>query len=251
MLGYRLFRHSILMLVNNFGAALKVSLIPGAISVATIYSVIGLARQVSSEDPATSPAIWFGVLISLIVTILVFCWAAVSWHRYVLQEEMPGAFFPAWHGPEIKAYIGASIRIVSIICVLALVLAAVIAFIAAALSWGSLDTRQSSVGTIIFNLLIGYFWLRYGLILPSAALGVRMSLGESWGETKPYAGAVFVAQLCSSIFFAIPTVIANSPFGAPLSGFAYFAVGGWLQVMVGISLLTALYGHIHEKRELI
>ena len=77
-----------------------------------------------------------------------------------------------------------------------------------------------------------------------------MTLGESWTQTEPFWRPIFVAQLLNMGFFSIPYLIAQTPIGAPLNGFAYFTIATWLQVMVGISILTTLYGMIVEKREL-
>jgi len=179
-----------------------------------------------------------------------FCWVAVAWHRYALRQEPPGRILPRWNGAEAAKYAGASVRIL-LVTILAATLVAILASVVAAIAGsGSFDSNQPGPLSFLFQLLVGFVFMRFSLVLPEAALGGRMKLGESWSTTATFWKPILVAQLVSQLFFTIPFWIAQTPLGAPLNGFAYFTIASWLQIMVGISIVTTLYGFIVEKRDL-
>ena len=238
------------MLANNLGAAFTVSLGPLAIVMAVSFAVM---MPIFSLESGQSPSVGYILLafIVLAATIAVlFCWVAVAWHRFALREEYPGRFFPRWHGDAAGKYFGSSLRIFFVSIPIGFLLGIVFGVISALAGQGTFMSTDGGVLAFVFNLLVGYALLRFALILPTAALGGRMTLGESWTQTEPFWKPIFVAQLLNMGFFSIPYLIAQTPIGAPLNGFAYFTIATWLQVMVGISILTTLYGMIVEKREL-
>lgn len=249
MLGIQIFRHAVLMLVNNLGAAFRISLGPFLLAVGAVFIVI--ATLTSTSDQPNMDARFLSVLILLFaVLVLLFCWTAVAWHRYALLEESPGAFFPRWTGTAVKKYFGASVRFffatLLVITVAGLALGAAVG----AIGFGNFDTTNAGPAAFLINSVIGYFCLRFALVLPAAALGGRMKLGESWSNTGRLWAPIFVSHIAFVLFFSIPGWILQTPLGAPLSGFAYFALAAWLQTMVGISILTTLYGFIVEERDL-
>ena len=238
------------MLANNLGAAFTVSLGPFVIGMAVFFAVLMPIFSLETGQSLSAGYILFAIIIMAATTTVLFCWVAVAWHRYALREEHPGRFLPRWHGDAASKYLGSSLRIFFVSIPIGLLLGIVFGVISALAGQGTFISTDGGVLGRAFNFLVGYALLRFALILPTAALGGRMKLGESWTLTEPFAMPVFVAQVFNMGFFSVPFLVAQTPLGASLNSFAYFAVATWLQVMVGISILTTLYGMVVEKREL-
>lgn len=240
MLGFRLFRHAVLMLVDNLGPAFRVSLAPFAGVALAAYMFLSVIQG------SFTTLFVVVILICLAMVFATFCWVAASWHRYVLLEEEPGAFAPAWNGPVINAYAGAAIRVFG----KTLLVAVPLGILMAVLSGGNFNSNAGGPLSLVFNTLISYLSIRWSLALPAAAIGQYMTTGESWRLSKPFAGPVFLAMVCVNLLTMIPGILAGSAIGSALGEFAYFTVASWLQLMLSVSLLTALYGHIVQGRDL-
>jgi hypothetical protein len=102
----------------------------------------------------------------------------------------------------------------------------------------------------IFNVLMSYVYIRLSLVLPAAALGERMSIWTSWKVSRPFAWPVLIAMVLVNLLVSIPALLVGTQIGEALAMVSYFVFSGWLQIMLSISLLTALYGHIVQERPL-
>jgi hypothetical protein len=97
-------------------------------------------------------------------------------------------------------------------------------------------------------LYVSYMWLRFGIVLPATAVGRPMGFGEAWRATSPYGNAILgSAVILVLINIGISLVGAILP--APLAVLLTVAAN-WVILMVGISILTTLYGVIVERRTL-
>jgi hypothetical protein len=263
--GWKIVRHSFVLLFNNLGNALKVSIGPYLIGIAlsiAAFLAAGLPLRVL-ETLASNPGMTYqirdapgpfilAVLAVLVLIMFVSAWVAVSWHRFVLLEDYPG-IIPAISGRPIWGYLG---RVVLLIIILILI--AIPTGIVAGLVSAPFVSQNPGTGALVALLIIGtlvaaflsWVWLRLGLILPAAAVGKPMGMGESWSATARISGAIFVAAL---IMFAISGVVSfllASVFGEGTAGTILGLIVNWISVMVGISVLTTLYGHLVEDREM-
>ncbi len=110
------------------------------------------------------------------------------------------------------------------------------------------------------TLFVGMlFFYRFGIVLPATALGRPFGFGEAWRATRGTLGAVLLLTLITTVAETLGSflITGQAGFGAPplvrspLSfAFAFVQLWAWFVTMIGVSLLTALYGHYVEKREL-
>jgi hypothetical protein len=139
-----------------------------------------LTLLVSALIPIVSSNIFlFGVLIFLeLVPATIF---AVSWHRYVLlgSQRAPPRLIPSWSKVH-WLFVGYSIVVSYLVMGGALLAMSVFSMI--------LALSGAPAGIFVFVTVFGipgvlYPSLRLSLVLPSTAVGARVTLGESPGAT--------------------------------------------------------------------
>ena len=93
-------------------------------------------------------------------------------------------------------------------------------------------------------------WVGYRIspILPSAAMGKRMPLKEAWYATGT-SGAAFVVL---TVITVVAGYLVNAPAQAlpGILGVLWAFLANWASVLVGASILTTIYGHYVEGRQL-
>lgn len=266
-MGWDIVKHSLRMVVMNLGAALRVTLAPVVIGLVLAYligSLLGvdfgalftdpdvletLSGNASVADPASGlsdaqvQSIAMLVPISIILYLLMASWMAVSWHRYILVEEKLGVV-PTFDFGTVTAYAGKSLLIGLII------MAAVIA-----VSLVLLPVLGFTFGLFLYAFVIGigvsFLVFRLSICLPARAIGEKMGIAESWSKTSDMSGAIFQAAL----FIALINTVINVVSGAlgvymPIVAEGLSMLGTWIMTLVGISILTTLYGIIVEGRQL-
>ena len=92
--------------------------------------------------------------------------------------------------------------------------------------------------------------MRFGLILPAAAVGERMTLKESWNETIPVSTDILVPVVVLAIGVSIVSSAVNVVFGASVIGLVASALVYWIQILLNLSLMTTVYGMQIEGRPL-
>lgn len=245
-MGWKIFVHSVRMVLDNLGAALRVSLLLYLVQVVN-QVIVYASPQIgaASGEPMQSPAASFELLIMMILALIASLWIAVGWHRFVLTGEQPRGVLPHWHGAAIMSYLGRSIMI-------GLLLGLGIAVVAG-LALGLATAAPGLVGVVVFGLvgLASYLFFRIGLILPAAALGERLTLRESWQASGQDDKAILVLALIvmgARLLIELPAMIDGST-GTVVS-LIYGIVVNWFVTMIGISVLTTLYGHFVEGRSI-
>lgn len=268
-MGWNLVRHAFSMVFGNLGDALKASGVPFGllIGVVLVFLWTNLGGFVGFEALASSPEAAgrmlsqnFGTfllsgLIILALYFFVFAWVAVTWHRFILLEEYP-ATVPAISDRPIVPYIGKSL-------ILGLILMAIgipVFFLAGALIAIFVDPATMAAGgfslpALIIGIAAGavmmWFWFRLAITLPATAIGKSMTLGEGWAATARIAGPIFVAVLILIAINVVVGEIVGAVFGptGTISAVVQIIVQ-WISLMVGASMLTTLYGHLVEGRDL-
>ena len=254
MLGWKIFAHSVRMVLGNFRQVLHITVGPALIAVAAIvalFFVAGVPREVFDENAGTiahEPSAGFLFLAAFIVVpifFLIVLWIAVAWHRFILLEEYPDQLLPPFQFDRILAYLGRGL-------LLGLVGAAIMfpaMFIVAAFA-GSAPFLGFPILLVLMPFIALVFY-RLSIILPAAAVGKPVRMGEAWTATKGETGT-FIALLVVSLLFQLVvqtafTLLAFVPvLGALLVVFASLLV----LPMINVSILTTLYGVYIEKREL-
>ena len=252
MTGMSLFLHSLRQVFGNFDAAVRIS-IPAAVMMVVMYlmapgliTAMVAPEQILTDQTTNYRFIFFGV-IALVVGIL---WTAVAWHRYILREETPGAL-PEFHGSAILSYLGWSVLIGIIMALFGMLMGGIIGIL-----MGTIGMSFQSIArwVPIFTVLpITYLAYRLSLVLPSRALGEGLRLEQSWQATESASGAIFGLSVIALVVALVADILLFSLFAnlgtVPL--LVAYLLYQWVYMMVGISILSTLYGVCVEKRELV
>lgn len=257
MKGVQIFLHSLRQVTGNFEGALRVSALPYAVQFIAGLLLLGTAAVTGQFDPAameTGGASFFLMaILNLVIALVTSIWAAVAWHRFVLKGEAPSGFIPAFSVDRIRAYFIRSFGI-GLMCV---VLAIPLGFIGAMVAYpfmGNMGPGMIGLG-IIF--LVTYFPLtvisfRLSTALPATALDAPGAFTAGWDVTKGELPTFIVLALISVIAFFVISEIATKLFGGiTVLALIWELLFGWFTIMVGLSILTTLYGHYIEKRPLV
>lgn len=255
MLGWKIFKRAVRLLLDNLAVVLRISVVPYGIVVAlSLFLGINAADQ-SAFTPTTDatgamtlPPEAAGQIGSYLLfafsQVLAFVWIAVAWHRYVLLGEEPNGWIPIFHGGPMLGYVGRSILIGLIVI---LVSSGIIAI-------GVFMPLISFPVAVIVSLIIGY---RLGIILPAGAIGEKLTLSEAWKKTSGHSGTVMILGILTfavSFLLQIPTLLdvgaaetVEEAISSPVTQI-YTQVAGWLLALIGVGVLTTLYGHLVEGR---
>ncbi len=253
--GYQVLRHVVQQVFGNLGAAARITLplvvIPAAIIFLTNPELVEQSMQ--PADPfAPAPELVFpaingwGLAIGLIAAVVGWMWAAVSWHRFVLLEEYPNGVLPKWHGAQIGNYFGNSLLVLLILFGAILVMAIAVGMIIAVV-------QSIALGVILgVGLAIGVSWVavRIGLILPAAAIGERLGVGESWRATAQVSGQLLLPVIVLALVFGLINQAVTVAFGPTLLAAAVGIAIYWIQLLMNLALMTTLYGNLIQGRQL-
>jgi len=243
MLGWQLFKHAVLMIIRNFGDIAKIGALPIGVGVVLIsaLSITFAERLATSEN---EPSVGAALPIFLIAAVILFCmfWFVVSWHRYVLLEEMPNGWMNG-PKPEVKNYFFAGVKLFFI--AFAMMIPAVTFSIL--LSWAPV---LLALVLFIYAIFVAFFMFRISLILPGAAVGNALPISEALDRTKGQLGTYVVLILCSfGLGFALQIVIILTAF-IPLIGILVALGVQIFTALLNVSIMTTLYGYFIEKRAL-
>ena len=145
---------------------------------------------------------------------------------------------------------GAFFRIIPLGMVLGFATVLVFIIPAQFMNDGSVSTDDGTLLGFLMGTVLSFFSLRLSLVLPAAAVGEFMRVPESWEATKGQAKPIFVAALFIGLLTIVPDLLRMTPLGSFLDGFLYDVISQWFLLMLGVSILTTMYGHYVEKREL-
>ena len=191
MLGWKIFTQAVNQIYSNFGMAIRLSAVIWvgifAISILMTYLITGrFPNEGLMTEFAKANAfgfIWsWNKIIAILSMIVVYSVGiasiAVSWHRFILLDETSSSMVPKWNWSGTKRYIIVSLKIALMIFVVSFLFGFVISFLASA---GFLKSIYVAIfAGFLAAMIISYLWLRVGLALPSAALGVDHTIGNSW-----------------------------------------------------------------------
>jgi hypothetical protein len=259
--GYQLLRHVVQQVFGNLRQAAQLTLVLFLVPLVGFLSLGAGAMGPGMTEPPGGGTI-FGLLLLVAITIVAYCWAAVGWHRYVLLEETGNGILPTWRGDRITAYFGRAF-VVGLIVVLAVLGGGIVVGIVAGV------TRSPALAVALgIGLVFGASWVatRIGLVLPAAALGERMTIGESWAVTRPVASQILLPLIVIALVVGVIQQLVVVIFGQTvtvdmlgtmqeqvvlsLPGQILSGVVSWLQLLVNLALMTTLYGNLVEGRQL-
>ncbi|WP_282602035.1 hypothetical protein [Paracoccus sp. PARArs4] len=243
MLAFRLLRHSILQLTGNLGAALTLSVQP--LLIAALGIGIGLAaRQVFIGGDAPGIAV-AAVTIAMAATfVLAFVSLAASWHRFILLDERPRVLRPIGR-PELR-YATASVKLALLLMLPGLMFVLLGQTLMIALGGG---IGLYFVIFMMSGFVLAVFGLRLGIGLAGAATGAERPMTTGWHAGGSHLGVLIVLVL----FVQILTMAVNLLLSLPLAGLAELLASllfGWFNTLLWLSLISTLWGHFVEGRDL-
>ena len=258
MKGVQIFLHSLNQVLGNLPNAIKVSALPYAIQFLVSFFLTRPDKMMAlASDPMAmmqgGPSA-VAQLLSLIVTVATSVWIAVAWHRFVLLREAPAGFVPAIHSDRVRGYFLRALGVIVIRFVIGLVLGFIAGLIGGALAYatGSIVLPLIVVAILIYfpAFVIAY---RLSTALPAPAVtSDPVPFMAGWEATKGQTEAFIGLGIISAAVIFINGFIALYVLSGSIVLFlAWSIVFNWLATMVGLSILTTLYGHYIEKRPLV
>lgn len=252
----RIILHTLQMIFGNLGQALKVSIGPYLILIVAIVGFFVSAEGVVVTGNS-SPGFLIGMLLIVALALFVFGWVAVSWHRFILLEEYTSAL-PAVSGRPIWPYVGKAILLFLLIFAASIPIFFILSIVAAPALNAPADFNTPAVPftvLVVFAiaaLIMSVLSLRWGVALVGTALGKPMGFFEGWRATKPVSGTIVGVSLILILINIVPSlIISQFSLAAPIIGFILNIILSWITMMMGISILTTLYGHVVENRPLV
>ena len=244
-MGFRIFFHSVSLVFGQLSGAFRVS---GALYLMSlVLSAIGfyfLPPGVFGQQP-TIP---WQLMVAGVLATLLYLWIAVAWHRFVLLDEVPNGAVPTFHQDRLLAYLGRGLQAGAVL--LGAGIALFIISLILLMIGGPSPIAVLVIGFIALTifLLISY---RLAPMLPAAAIGRPVGVAAAWTATSGASGTILVLAAISAIASLIIDLPINllklMPAGVWLV-FAWVGIMGWVKLMVGVSILTTLYGVYIEKR---
>lgn len=252
MLGWQIFAHSVRMVIGNLKQVLQITFGPSLVATAVIVALffvldvpLDQLNTTTGELPAgVSSGSVIGFLVGFMVVIFVtMFWIVVSWHRFVLLEEYPRGIFPTFRFDRILAYFGRVLLLGILMAIAFLPAGAVLS----ALGGGALSVVFVIV--LVVFLIIGFY--RLSIILPAAAIGQPLTLGQAWNNTAGAGGAIIVLLLVSFVFQVVVQLVFTALAFIPVLGVLLSLFFGVLVLpLINVSILTTMYGVFVEKRQL-
>ncbi len=246
MTGWKIFTHSLNMVLRNWREALRIALVPAFLAAILMATVIGGVMSTGVQtDAGSMPAMMAPLFLGIVMLLILELWVFVNWHRFVLLEEYPSGWIPPFRASRILAYVGVSLLLLLAVGMVASVVLGIIGGLAAA---GAPQVFAMTLATAAV-VTIGVFAFRLLPMLPAAAIGKRLTISQSLLAMRGTTGtAVMLFVVLVAVQFALQfVVLASQVVFAPL-GFLFSIGAALVMSLVNVSILTTLYGHYIEGR---
>jgi hypothetical protein len=257
----RALNHAMKSTTDNIGFAFHISwpwmllLLPINVAV-NLYLVFH-----GMQDPQNLTVQAFFLIVPLaIASIVAYCSIAVNWHRYVLLDEVAEGWQRLRVDSLMWRYIGNAILIGLILMAGGIVAAIALSLV----GWGLSAAVGESIPIVIVPSVIALY--AYALVsayrlavkLPSVALGRNdFYMRDAWrvinGNFWQIFGLLLLFVICLS-FVGLAMLLVTFLFGQfgtlGLSvSLAIQVAVNWVATILGVTLLTSLYGFFVEGRE--
>lgn len=250
-----IFKHAVRMVFQNLGDAVKVT---GVLYLAMFVAQIALIGTLMADDAAIQAAMaagtmpWGALALYFVIATVLSIWAVIGWHRYVLLEERP-AFVPKLLPANMLSYFWRTVLVTLIIIVPAMIAGGLGGFVfgmigaLAGVGGAAIGAAVGSMLGMAIAILVAY---RLSPMFPSAALGNSMTFGDAWAKLRGKNGMLIGLAVISAVvifILSIPTFLLSP---SSVIAQAYMFIIGWLQLTIGASIITTLYGVYVEGRSL-
>ena len=252
------FSHAFRSTTHNLGFAFQVSW-PWMLALLPINiagNLYFLANSFGNSEEM-NPKVFAAVLIMGICGMIAFASIAVNWHRYILLDEVPHGMERLRLDATVWRYVGNILLIGLILVVGAGGIGIVLVILAVLLGTvGQFVAVIGAVALTLFSIVASY---RLSIKLPAIALG-RQDYGllHAWTATARnswrFLGLLLILFIVSGLAalagglvgFGLGTIGGNV--GVSISVAVQLAVN-WVLAILGVTMLTSLYGYFVEGRE--
>jgi hypothetical protein len=260
MESWAIFKHAVWMVFANFRDALRVT---GMLYLAMFVCQIILIGEFIFDPNAMQIAVqsgtfpWDQFALYMVLVTVGSMWAAIGWHRFVLLEESPRLLPRFLPGPMLT-YLGKTMQMTLVVILASVVIFAILGLVVLAIVYIVSFSNPSIVAMMMASsvgMLAGFIpvimlWLRLAVLLPAAALGLPMTMGQALGKTRGRNPMLLVLAVIMLFVFAIAMLPGRYFVDAPTMNIAFTFFIGWFQLIVAASLVTTLYGVYVEGRDL-
>jgi len=251
MKSVQIFSHSIRQVMNNLPAAIRISGVLYLVQV-VVGMAFGRAMMSGGMGMMQGGGFGLGALLVLLVALITGIWIAVAWHRFVLLAEMPITPVPPFLGERMGAYFIKSLLIGIILIVAGMVLGMIIGLVAMPLMTHGGGLMAMLLISLLVQVPMFLLGLRLATGLPGTALGSDQPLMAGWRATAGEWQVILQLALMMALAVWALNMIGMFAFGSmTMLAQIWQIIVGWPIMMVGLSVLTTLYGHYIEKRPLV
>ena len=254
LLGFKIFQKSLNQIFYNFGDAIKLTavlyLLMTLLNVIISKYMLGILNldeiqgMKNAEEIALTPQYWLTMLGLIIVNVFFSAWVAVIWHRFMLLGEGPVSFMPTFRADNVLGYIVKSL-ILGLVLMAAMIPAMIVLVVL-----GMVSPALMTFAPIFVGMYLVFISFRISLILPAKAIGKEMLVSQSWNATGSAGMAVLLAAILMGVFTAVLQAISQYLITNAVLKLVIGSGIGWISLMLGVSILTTLYGHLVEGRSL-
>lgn len=239
MQAYSIMRHSLRQVWGNLGDALRISGVLFAIY--AVVEILLVAPSMGRVMAQGHSAALLNVLISGVLSLVLSIWMTVAWHRFVLLSERPDRLVPQLYLDRVLAYVGFTFVTMAIlmVCIFAAVL---------------LSTFLPGMGLplLVTGVVLGlYLVIRISPVLPAAAVGKKLSLSQAWEATRPGAADLLLVTLAEIVLVLLLQFLPDFFVFSGVVHLIAQLISVWLVLITTASVLTTVYGHYVEGRQLI
>jgi hypothetical protein len=259
-------RHMLSSTLNNLAFALRAQW-PWMLIVAGLLAVLGFYNPIPANLTPEENQAFFrehaGQLGSyfllgfavVLVAMLGFSSVAVAWHRYILLDEVPEGMAKLRVDKTVWRYFGNLLLISIMIFLAALPLSFLIIPVMA------MNSALGFMGILLYSsVVLTPIFYRLSIKLPAIALGRQdFRMGDAWAASNGnwwqivlVALGVSALSLGAALIMFLTSRLFNTVLGTSVGFWADLLVQlgvNWVITVMGITLLTSLYGYFVEKRE--
>ncbi len=248
MKAWQIFEHAVRMLIRNISVAARISLAPAGLLL--VMAILFGSAATAVLDPMADPEALGGAMgaagvLFILVSGISWLWIVVNWHRFVLLEETPSSWIAPMRVGRMAAYFFTILAMYVGLTLVMIVVLMPIAFLSGGAEWLMVLVALAAV------TYLGIVFGRLSVLLPAAAVGRRLGVSEAWNATRGSSGTLvmlFLFFLVANFLLAIPILLLSL---IPVIGILGQVIFQWGIMLIGASLLTTLYGHYVEKRDLV
>ncbi|UWQ79284.1 hypothetical protein K3725_18640 [Leisingera sp. S132] len=252
MKAWSIFAHSLAMVFRNLREAVQIALVPAAIAFGVLLALgatVGLSFSAFSDQAVmekmlveNSGSFAGGVIVFWLLIMITMLWIVVSWHRFVLLEEYPSGWVPAFRFDRMLSYFGHGLLMLLVAFAMMI---PVMLFIMAV---SAVSPVVSIIGMVVAYLAVLVAMYRLVPVLPAAAIGKPLKLREAWNATAGANVTIIMLFLIMVAFQLLVQLAAAVLLLIPVIGAIIVFVAMLMLSLVSASVLTTFYGHYVEGR---